>query len=104
MFGQRFDEGDDTSILITNQVLREELRKKLGKIDLIWNDKLREGQARYSHLVLRDDYKTHPIHFCFLARLAFSLLKPRSCNTFYVKNNNNNKNECCKLFLKLKVS
>ena len=42
----------------------------------------------------------------FLARLALSLLKPRSCNTFQDKNNNNNnkKNECCKISIKFKVS
>ena len=41
----------------------------------------------------------------FLARLAFSLLKPRSCNTFQDQNNNNNKkNECCKISFQIKVS
>ena len=30
--------------------------------------------------------------FGFLARLAFSLLKTCSCNTFYVDNNDNNNN------------
>ena len=39
----------------------------------------------------------HIICSRFLARLAFSLLKLRSCNTFRVENNKNKKKEVCKI-------